>query len=163
MSSSLAPDRPRGVALLGSAGSIGRQSLEVLAGLAPEWKVVARATGSRASLLEAQARQFRPRAVALGDETPLDLPFGTQRLHGDDALVEMVSRDDVDLVVVGTSGMVSLRAVLAALRAGKVVATANKETSNSRHETPATTPAATSDGTRHRDPACPPGATALPL
>ena len=128
MSSSLAPDRPRGVALLGSAGSIGRQSLEVLAGLAPEWKVVALATGSRASLLEAQARQFRPRAVALGDETPLDLPDGTQRLHGDDALVEMVSRDDVDLVVVGTSGMVSLRAVLAALRAGKVVATANKET-----------------------------------
>ena len=128
MSSSLRPDQSRGVALLGSGGSIGRQALEVLAGLAPEWRVVALATGSRASLLEAQARQFRPRAVALGDETPLDLPAGTLRLHGDDALVEMVTRDDVDLVVVGTSGIVSLRAVLAALRAGKVVATANKET-----------------------------------
>ncbi len=128
MSSSSRPDRSRGVALLGSGGSIGRQALEVLAGLAPEWHVVALATGSRASLLEAQARQFRPRAVALGDETPLDLPAGTLRLHGDDALVEMVTRDDVDLVVVGTSGIVSLRAVLAALRAGKVVATANKET-----------------------------------
>ena len=128
MSSSLSPDQPRGVALLGSGGSIGRQALEVLAGLAPDWHVVALATGSRASLLEAQARQFRPRAVALGDETPLDLPAGTLRLHGDDALVEIVTRDDVDLVVVGTSGIVSLRAVLAALRAGKVVATANKET-----------------------------------
>ena len=128
MSSSLPPDQPRGVALLGSCGSIGRQALEVLAGLAPDWHVVALATGSRASLLEAQARQFRPRAVALGDETPLDLPAGTLRLHGDDALVEIVTRDDVDLVVVGTSGIVSLRAVLAALRAGKVVATANKET-----------------------------------
>ena len=128
MSSSLRPDQPRGVALLGSCGSIGRQALEVLAGLAPDWHVVALATGSRASLLEAQARQFRPRAVALGDETPLDLPAGTLRLHGDDALVEIVTRDDVDLVVVGTSGIVSLRAVLAALRAGKVVATANKET-----------------------------------
>ncbi len=128
MSSSLRPDRPRGVALLGSGGSIGRQALEVLAGLAPEWRVVALATGSRASLLEAQARQFRPRAVALGDATPLDLPPGTLRLHGEDALVELATGDDVDLVVVGTSGIVSLRAVLAALRAGKVVATANKET-----------------------------------
>ena len=128
MSSLLRPDQSRGVALLGSGGSIGRQALEVLAELAPDWRVVALATGSRASLLEAQARQFRPRAVALGDDTPLDLPAGTLRLHGDDALVEMVTRDDVDLVVVGTSGIVSLRAVLAALRAGKVVATANKET-----------------------------------
>ncbi len=117
-----------GVALLGSGGSIGRQALEVLAGLAPEWRVVALATGSRASLLETQARQFRPRAVALGDDTPLDLPAGTLRLHGEDALVEMVTRDDVDLVVVATGGIVSLRPVLAALRAGKVVATANKET-----------------------------------
>ncbi len=118
---------PVRVALLGSGGSIGRQALEVLAGLAPAWRVVALATGSQAGLLESQAHQFRPAAVALGDETSLDLPAGTLRVHGADALVELATRDDVDLVVVGTGGIVSLRPVLAALRAGKVVATANKE------------------------------------
>ncbi len=100
----------------------------MLAGLAPAWRVVALATGSQSSLLEAQARQFRPAAVALGDETSLDLPAGTRRVRGADALVELATRDDVDLVVVATGGVVSLRPVLAALRAGKVVATANKET-----------------------------------
>jgi len=119
---------PVRVALLGSGGSIGRQALDVLAALAPAWRVVALATGSQAALLEAQARRFRPAAVALGDETPLDLPAGTLRVHGADALVELATRDDVDLVIVGTGGIVSLRPVLAALRAGKVVASANKET-----------------------------------
>ncbi len=119
---------PVRVALLGSGGSVGRQALDVLAGLAPAWRVVALATGSQAALLESQARQFRPAAVALGDEAPLDLPGGTLRVHGTDALVELATRADVDLVVVATGGIVSLRPVLAALRAGKVVATANKET-----------------------------------
>ncbi|HZL15580.1 MAG TPA: 1-deoxy-D-xylulose-5-phosphate reductoisomerase, partial [Verrucomicrobiae bacterium] len=128
MSSSSHPDRPRGVALLGSGGSIGRQSLDVLAGLAPDWRVVALATGTQAALLEAQAREHRPSAVALASARPLDLPAGTIRVSGPDALVELATRDDVDLVVVATGGVVSLRPVLAALRAGKVVATANKET-----------------------------------
>ena len=118
---------PVRVALLGSGGSVGKQALDVLAGLAPDWRVVALATGSQAALLETQARQFRPAAVAFGDNTQLDLPAGTLRVEGADALVELATRDDVDLVVVGTAGMVSLRPILAALRAGKVVATANKE------------------------------------
>jgi 1-deoxy-D-xylulose-5-phosphate reductoisomerase len=58
----------------------------------------------------------------------LDLPAGTSRLSGPDALEEIASRDDVDLVLVATGGLVALRSVLAALKAGKVVATANKET-----------------------------------
>ena len=60
--------------------------------------------------------------------TRCDLPSGTQRVAGTDALERLATRDDVDLVIVGTGGVVSLRPVLAALRAGKVVATANKET-----------------------------------
>ena len=56
------------------------------------------------------------------------MPAGTAILAGDDALIELATRDDVDLVIVGTGGVVSLRPVLAALAAGKVVATANKET-----------------------------------
>ncbi len=123
---------PVGVALLGSGGSIGTQAVEVLERLAPDWQVVALATGSQAHLLEGQAHRLHPRAVALagpdGDTTPLDLPAGTARVRGPDALVELATREDVGLVVVGTGGVVSLRPVLAALRAGKVVATANKET-----------------------------------
>jgi 1-deoxy-D-xylulose-5-phosphate reductoisomerase len=128
MSSSSLPDGPLGVALLGSGGSIGRQTIEVLAGLGPAWRTVALATGSQAALLETQARRLRPAAVALGDDAPLDLPAGTLRVRGGDALVELATRADVDLVVIGTGGVVSLRPILAALRAGKVVATANKET-----------------------------------
>jgi 1-deoxy-D-xylulose-5-phosphate reductoisomerase len=60
--------------------------------------------------------------------TALDLPQGTERDAGPDALVRLATRDDVDLVVVATGGVVSLRPVLAALEAGTVVATANKET-----------------------------------
>jgi 1-deoxy-D-xylulose-5-phosphate reductoisomerase len=116
------------VALLGSGGSIGTQAVDVLAALAPGWRVVAVATGSQAALLEEQARRLRPVAAAVGTDAPLDLPPGCAQVRGPDALEELATRADVDLVVVGTGGVVSLRPVLAALRAGKVVATANKET-----------------------------------
>ena len=127
-----ASDRPpRRVALLGSTGSIGRQAIEVLAAHPDAFTVVALATGSNAELLAEQAARLRPVAVALeveGAMGGLDLAPGTTRIAGPDALEALATRDDVDLVVVATGGIVSLRPVLAALRAGKVVATANKET-----------------------------------
>ena len=113
MSSPSSPE-PRGVALLGSTGSIGRQAVEVLAAHPELFRVVALATGSNADALQEQAARLRPAVAALGPS--------------DAALVELATRDDVDLVVVGTGGIVSLRPVIAALEAGKVVATANKET-----------------------------------
>ncbi len=121
--------RPLGVALLGSTGSIGRQAVEVLEAHVDRFRVRAVATGRNASELEAQARRLKPAVVALADEgTALDVPAGVERWRGDDALERMAVRDDVDIVVIATGGVVSLRPVLAALRAGKVVATANKET-----------------------------------
>ncbi len=122
---------PLRVALLGSGGSIGRQAIDVLTGLADAVRVVALATGSQAGLLEEQARRCRPAAVALADPAGLarlDLPAGTERVGGPDQLLELATRADVDLVIVATGGVVSLRPSLAALQAGKVVATANKET-----------------------------------
>jgi 1-deoxy-D-xylulose-5-phosphate reductoisomerase len=113
MSSPSSPE-PRGVALLGSTGSIGRQVVDVLSAHPSAFRTIALATGSNRAVLEEQARRLRPAATAVG--------------ASDEALVEFATRDDVDLVVVGTGGVVSLRPVLAALRAGKVVATANKET-----------------------------------
>jgi 1-deoxy-D-xylulose-5-phosphate reductoisomerase len=121
----------RRVALLGSTGSIGRQTIDVLAAHPDAFTVVALAAGSNAGLLAEQARRLNPLAVALDDEAALaglDLASATARVGGVDALEALATRDDVDIVIVATGGVVSLRPVLAALRAGKVVATANKET-----------------------------------
>ena len=118
-----------GVALLGSTGSIGLQTVEVLERHADRFRVAALATGRNAAELEAQAARLRPAAVALADEDmQLDLPAGIVRVGGDAALVTLATRDDVDIVVIGSGGVISLRPILAALRAGKIVATANKET-----------------------------------
>ena len=122
----------RGVALLGSTGSIGTQALDVLSA-DPTFRVVALAAGRNGALLAEQARRHRPAIVAIGAgesarSIGAHLPAGTAVAQGDEALVELATRPDVDLVVVGTGGVVSLAPVLAALDAGKVVATANKET-----------------------------------
>ncbi|MGD0123322.1 MAG: 1-deoxy-D-xylulose-5-phosphate reductoisomerase [Candidatus Limnocylindrales bacterium] len=119
------------MALLGSGGSIGRQAVDVLARNAGAFRVVALATGSQGRVLEEQARLLEPLAVSLADERAaarLDLPAGTEIVGGEDALERLATRPDVDLVIVATGGLVALRSVLAALEAGKVVATANKET-----------------------------------
>lgn len=119
------------VALLGSGGSIGRQAIDVLGEMPDAFRIVALATGSQAQLLEEQARRFRPQVVALADAgaaARLDLPSGVARTRGAGALEQIVARPDVDLVLVATGGLVALRSVLAALEAGKIVATANKET-----------------------------------
>jgi 1-deoxy-D-xylulose-5-phosphate reductoisomerase len=113
MSSPSSPE-PRGVALLGSTGSIGRQTVDILATNPELFRVVALATGRDASLLAEQAARLDPRVTALGASA--------------EGLEDLVTRDDVDLVVVATGGVISLRPVLAALRTGKIVATANKET-----------------------------------
>ena len=124
-----ADPRPLGIALLGSTGSIGRQAVDVLERHADRFRVVALAAGASADVLSSQAHRLRPAVVTLADpRAPLDLPAGTARTGGDGALEMLATRDDVDLVIVGTGGIVSLQPVLAALRAGKIVATANKET-----------------------------------
>jgi 1-deoxy-D-xylulose-5-phosphate reductoisomerase len=123
---------PVRVAVLGSTGSIGRQALQVLAGLPSRFNVVALAARRDVDTLGEQARRLRPAVVgwtgaAEGTHEP-DLPRGTTLLRGDDALlVTLATRPDVDLVVVATGGTVSLSPVIAALQAGKIVATANKE------------------------------------
>jgi 1-deoxy-D-xylulose-5-phosphate reductoisomerase len=105
---------PVRVAVLGSTGSIGTQTLDVLAAHPDLFDVVALAAGANRARLAEQAERFNARVAIDG--------------ASDDALAEMATRGDVDLVVVATGGIVSLRPVLAALGAGKVVATANKET-----------------------------------
>ena len=105
--------------MLGSTGSIGRQALDVLEGLGDAFEVVALAAGRNRAKLDEQAARHRPRVAHLAGDDSAATP---------DALVEIATRDDVDIVLVATGGMISLRPVVAALEAGKVVATANKET-----------------------------------
>ncbi|MFN8622614.1 MAG: 1-deoxy-D-xylulose-5-phosphate reductoisomerase [Chloroflexota bacterium] len=123
---------PVRVALLGSTGSIGRQTLDVLASAGPEaFRVVAMAAGRDAATFAGQVALVRPAVVTLADSSALaalELPAGTVADPDPDAMLAFATRDDVDMVIVATGGIVSLRPVLAALRAGKVVATANKET-----------------------------------
>jgi 1-deoxy-D-xylulose-5-phosphate reductoisomerase len=122
--------RPLGVAVLGSTGSIGRQAIDVLAD-DPAFRVVALAAGHNRELLGEQARRLKPAVVVLAEPVSAfahELPAGTMYEVGEAALIALVTRSDVDLVVVGTGGIVSLKPVLAALAASKIVATANKET-----------------------------------
>ena len=111
-------------------GASGRQALDVLERHADRFRVVALASGRNAAELARPGRpppprRRQPRRRRRDRSTCRP---GTERIGGADALEALATRDDVDLVVVGTGGVVSLRPVLAALRAGKVVATANKET-----------------------------------
>ena len=119
------------MALLGATGSIGRQAVDVI-GREDGFEVVALGGGRNTRLLGDQARALRPRYVVVAadaDRSGLgDLPAGTRVEVGDAALEAVAGRNDLDLLVVGTGGMVSLRPVLAALAAGTPVATANKET-----------------------------------
>jgi 1-deoxy-D-xylulose-5-phosphate reductoisomerase len=119
------------VALIGSTGSIGRQTVDVLAAMPEMFQVVALAAGRNTAVLAELAGRLKPSVVVTAEDADvagLDLPPGTELQRGDDALEALATRDDVDLVVVGTGGIISLRPVVAALNAGKVVATANKET-----------------------------------
>jgi 1-deoxy-D-xylulose-5-phosphate reductoisomerase len=119
------------VALLGSTGSIGRQALDVLRGLGARFEVVALAAGHDAATFAEQVAAVQPRAVALADRAALAslaLPPGCVVETAEEPMLALATREDVDLVLVATGGVVSLGPVLAALGAGKVVATANKET-----------------------------------
>lgn len=119
------------VAVLGSTGSIGRQTLDVLA-RDPRFDIVGLAAGRNATLFAEQVSRFRPSVAVVADDevrAALDsVPLGTTVERGQAALEALAARSDIDLLIVGTGGMVSLRPVLAALGAGTPVATANKET-----------------------------------
>jgi 1-deoxy-D-xylulose-5-phosphate reductoisomerase len=113
-----------GLAVLGSTGSIGRQTLEVVESLGPAIRVLALAAGRASDTFDAQlAAHPGARAwCALGRNEAV--PAGWV----DGGLEELATLDGVDLVVVATTGMAALPAVLAALRSGRRVALANKET-----------------------------------
>jgi 1-deoxy-D-xylulose-5-phosphate reductoisomerase len=120
-------DLVRRVAILGSTGSIGRQTLDVIRSLPDRFRVVALAGGSNATLLEDQAREFRPTYVWCSDDRGMTLRAAAGRTARRVPMEEMAALPEVDLVVVATAGKAGLAPTLAALTAGKSVALANKE------------------------------------
>lgn len=117
----------RGVAVLGSTGSVGRSTMDVLDALSDQFRVVALAAGSNTEKLQAQIDKFQPtfasiaatgNARHLRDVTVVDSP---------DPLRELATLDDVEIVVIATTGHAAIQASIDALRAGKIVALANKE------------------------------------
>ena len=114
----------RGVAILGSTGSVGTTALRVLERHADRFSVAALTAGSNAALLREQARRYRPRFVGLVDAGGCDADW-----HGGaDCLVAAATLPEVDIVLNAVVGAAGLDATLAALEAGKRVALANKET-----------------------------------
>jgi len=111
------------VAVLGSTGSIGRQTLEVISALPHRFNVIGLAAGKNFNLLAEQIKQFQPRFVHSEDKKfrPTDAEYEFLSLE------EMASHPEVDIVVMATSGKWGLKPTLAAVRAGKRIALANKE------------------------------------
>jgi 1-deoxy-D-xylulose-5-phosphate reductoisomerase len=121
-----AEGRQLGLAILGSTGSIGRQTLEVVDRHPDRFRVATLAAGGNRTLLAEQIARYKPRMVAL--ETGYDGDLGTEVHFGVDGLVAAATDDAVDIVIVATSGHAAILPTMRAIEAGKSIALANKET-----------------------------------
>ena len=125
---------PKRIAVLGSTGSIGTQTLDIISRHSDRYAATVLVAGTRVDDLIAQALRHRPAIAIIGDETLLPrlrealAPLGIATAAGADALAEATTRDDVDMVVTATVGYSGLLPTIAAIRAGKDIALANKET-----------------------------------
>jgi 1-deoxy-D-xylulose-5-phosphate reductoisomerase len=115
------------VAILGSTGSIGRQTLAVIEDFPELFAVVGLAAGNNVDLLEQQARRYRPRLVSTGADSSFPKLEFAEHVPGQEGLAAVATMPDADIVVAATSGHSAIEPTLAAIRAGKRIALANKE------------------------------------
>ena len=120
------------IAILGSTGSIGQSTLEVIAGLPDEFKVVALSTNSNIDILHRQIRRFVPEVVAVANAQSARalegrLSGGVKLLGGEDALLQLLEHRHIDLVVLAISGSAALLPLIKSIEEGRDVALANKE------------------------------------
>lgn len=122
------------IGILGSTGSIGTQTLEIVRRHREEIQVTALAAGSSVVLMERQIREFSPRAVALwSEEACRDLrvrvrDLDIRVLSGMEGLLEIAAMEEMDALVTAVVGMIGVRPTLAAIEHGKDILLANKET-----------------------------------
>lgn len=122
------------IVVLGSTGSIGTQTLDIVRKHPDELRVAALSASTSVDLIEKQVREFSPRLVAMYDEASADEL--SARLSGSDVkvtagmdgLIEAAGMDGVDIVVTAMVGMIGIRPTIAAIKAGHDIALANKET-----------------------------------
>ena len=120
------------ISVLGSTGSIGTQTLDVIRQYRDRFKVTALTCGHNVSLLRKQIEEFRPALVCTASEEDaktlaLEFPV-TEFVSGEDGLVAAAAQTDADMVVGALLGMMGIKPTLAAIEAGKDIAFANKET-----------------------------------
>ncbi|MBQ3538627.1 MAG: 1-deoxy-D-xylulose-5-phosphate reductoisomerase [Bacteroidaceae bacterium] len=127
-------DKKRQIAILGSTGSIGTQTLQVVEEHPECFEVYAITANTRVEELIAQARKFKPEAVVIADETKYetlkealaDLPVKVYA--GYESICQIVQAEPIDIVVTAIVGFSGLRPTIEAIKAGKAIALANKET-----------------------------------
>lgn len=126
----------KAITLLGSTGSIGTQTLDIVAQYPDRFRIVGLTAGRNVTLLAQQIRQFRPEIVAICDEDKLqelqgaiaDIEPQPILLAGESGVVEVAKYGDAEAVVTGIVGCAGLLPTMAAIEAGKDIALANKET-----------------------------------
>jgi 1-deoxy-D-xylulose-5-phosphate reductoisomerase len=126
----------KAITLLGSTGSIGTQTLDIVARNPDKFRIVGLAAGSNVEILAQQVRQFRPEIVAIGNEARFnqlkdalaDLDYHPIIVAGTQGTIEVASYGDAESVVTGIVGCAGLLPTIAAIKAGKDIALANKET-----------------------------------
>ena len=123
----------KGIAILGSTGSIGQSALSVVDAHPERLRVVALAAGGNVERFAEQVRRYQPAVAALATPAAVDrlrqsgVPLPPRVACGTDGLVEVATHPEADIVICASSGSAGLEAVLAAVEAGKTAAVANKE------------------------------------
>ena len=121
------------IGILGSTGSIGTQTLEIVRSN-PDLQVIALAAGSNVSLMEQQVREFHPMLAVMGsEEVAADLKnriadTDTRVSAGMEGMLELAILPQMEVLVTAIVGMIGIRPTIAAIKAGKTIALANKET-----------------------------------
>jgi 1-deoxy-D-xylulose-5-phosphate reductoisomerase len=126
--------KKKSIAILGSTGSIGTQALEVIAAHPDAFQVEVLTTQNNATLLIEQAKKFNPNAVVIVNESGYQqvkealLPLDIKVYAGESALASIVEMDTIDLVLTALVGYSGVKPTIQAIKAGKTIALANKET-----------------------------------
>ncbi len=121
------------IAILGSTGSIGQSSLEVISNFPHKFRVTYLTTNKKIDLLGEQVKKFQPRGVVILDECAGSvfkkmMNSTIEVLIGEEGLMQIVQREDVDIVISSLVGFAGLKPTLQAIKSGKKIALANKET-----------------------------------
>ena len=121
------------IAVIGSTGSVGTQTLNVVKKHPERFSIEALAAGSNIDLLLEQVHHFRPKMVSVGTKELAEkisgsLPIGTSIFYGEEGLIKVAAHNDAELVITAIVGSAGLPATLAAISAGKHIGLANKET-----------------------------------